>query len=100
MEYKINNIYHADCYEAIKKIPDKSIDLIYTDIPYLIEDGGCSSSKLSLRMKKVQHGDIEDIRHGIDYSIFDEFVRVMKFIYLFIYLVFKRTNTRYFKLFC
>ena len=88
MEYEINNIYHADCYEAIKNIPDKSIDLIYTDIPYLIEaggDGGCSSSKLSLRIKKVQHVDIEDIRHSIDYSIFDEFVRVMKFIYLFIW---------------
>lgn len=83
MKYEINNIYCVDCYEAIKELPDKSVDLIYTDIPYLIEDGGCSSSPLALRMKKIQHEEIESIRHGIDYSIFDEFVRVLKFIYLF-----------------
>lgn len=27
-------LIHGDCYEEIKKIPDKSIDLIYIDIPY------------------------------------------------------------------
>lgn len=35
-----NNIYHGDCYELIKQIPDKSIDLIYTDIPYEFVSGG------------------------------------------------------------
>lgn len=39
-DYETNNIYNEDCYEAIKKIPDKSIDLVYIDIPYLIESGG------------------------------------------------------------
>ena len=33
-EYKLNEVYNEDCYEAIKKIPDKSIDLILTDPPY------------------------------------------------------------------
>ena len=32
---ELNKIYHGDAYELIKDIPDKSIDLIYTDIPYL-----------------------------------------------------------------
>lgn len=48
-EYKPNNIYNVDCYEAIKKIPDKSIDLILTDPPYGINadkgGGGFGSSK-------------------------------------------------------
>ena len=38
--FEINNIYNVDSYKAIKEIPDKSIDLIYTDIPYLIEGDG------------------------------------------------------------
>lgn len=40
MCYEINKIYCIDCYEAIKQLPDKSVDLIYTDIPYDIEDNG------------------------------------------------------------
>lgn len=27
----------GDCYELIKTIPDKSVDLVYCDIPYDIE---------------------------------------------------------------
>lgn len=38
--YELNKIYCEDSYEAIKKIPDKSIDLIYVDIPYLYDSGG------------------------------------------------------------
>lgn len=35
-KFETNNIYNVDSYEAIKEIPDKSVDCIYTDIPYLI----------------------------------------------------------------
>ena len=37
MEFEdmINTIQLGDCYELIKNIPDKSIDLVYIDIPYL-----------------------------------------------------------------
>jgi len=31
---KINVIYNEDCIEGIKKIPNKSIDLVLTDPPY------------------------------------------------------------------
>jgi DNA modification methylase len=37
---KLNVIYNEDCYEGIKKIPDKSIDLVYIDPPYLYQMGG------------------------------------------------------------
>ena len=37
---ELDTIQLADAYAAIKKIPDKSIDLIYTDIPYLVENHG------------------------------------------------------------
>lgn len=131
--YKDNliQIYNADAYELIKTIPDKSIDLVYIDIPYLIESGGVSSSALSKRIHRIkdtlegnqeriktlqdkanelyekmqnatdkseyekwhsQRGNIlnkinlistQDISKGIDYSIFDELVRVMKYIYIY-----------------
>ena len=39
-EDMINNIINCDCYEMIKNIPDKSIDLIVTDPPYEIDTVG------------------------------------------------------------
>lgn len=48
-----NKLYKGDAYEMIKQIPDKSIDLIYTDIPYLIErHGNCGNSPLGQRLNK------------------------------------------------
>lgn len=34
---EVNRIYNMDCLEGMKLIPDKSIDLIVTDPPYLIK---------------------------------------------------------------
>ena len=31
MEIKPNNIYLGDCYELIKEVPDRSVDLVVTD---------------------------------------------------------------------
>ena len=131
MEIKPNNIYLGDSYELIKSIPDKCIDLIYIDIPYLIGHGGSGGSDLAYRIHKEQaelgnktsylalqkkekelkekmdnakdtseynkwhsqHSAIlnklnlqsADIVDGIDYSIFDEFIRISKHIYIYIY---------------
>lgn len=128
-EDMINTIQLGDCYELIKKIPDKSIDLIYVDIPYLIGTGGQSDTPLAQRIVKEQHelgnssakrnmekklqeyrekminakdkSEYEkyhclhsnllnninlksaDIVNGIDYSILDEFVRISKYIYIY-----------------
>ena len=37
-------LYHADCLEKMKEIPDKSINLILCDLPYQndSEQVGCS----------------------------------------------------------
>lgn len=127
-----NKIYLGDCYDLIKQIPDKSIDLIYTDIPYEFVGGGWSAkTEMGKRIKnnkdeytfqqsKIDHlqkqadkylaimkqypsdsleyqkahvnrgkylTELEtyDINKGIDYSILDEFVRVMKEINIFIW---------------
>ncbi len=45
--FELNKIYNENSYESIKEIPSKSIDLIITDPPYLIENttagGGVNS---------------------------------------------------------
>ena len=31
---ELNKIYNEDCLEGMKRIPDKSVDSIITDLPY------------------------------------------------------------------
>lgn len=81
----INTITLGDSYKLIKDIPDKSIDLIYTDIPYLFVDGGSSDSPLSQRIKKLKQQDLKGITKGIDYKILMDFVRVLKKVNCFIW---------------
>lgn len=113
--FDLNHIYCADCYEAIKDIPDKSVDCIYSDIPYLYDQGGSGNSKLGERtarkrlrlmgiddsiaeknsitygelLKRAKNGKCKreraSIEDGIDYKIYDEFCRVMKHINCFIW---------------
>lgn len=84
-EDMINTIQLGDCYELIKNIPDKSIDLVYIDIPYLFADGGSSTSPLSQRIKKLKQVDLVNITKGIDYKIYDEIIRILKKVNCFIW---------------
>ena len=76
------DIRHGDAYELIKTIPDKSIDCVYVDIPYLIE--GMNSAKPTGVFRDRGGGafakEIIDLKidKGIDYSILDEFIRICK----------------------
>ena len=78
-----NQIYLGDSYKLIKEIDDKSIDCIYTDVPYLYFDNGRGKSELSQRISERKK-EIQDISNGFDYSILDEFCRVLKKINIFI----------------
>lgn len=80
----INKIYLGDAYELIKAIPDKSIDCIYTDIPYLIDNHGFGKSELGDRMKQKTR-ELKSIDKGIDFSILNEFIRVLKKINIMIW---------------
>ena len=85
-KYELNNIYNEDSYQAIKDIPDSSVDCIYTDVPYLIDSGGKGPSSLGARLYK-RNAELKDakIYSGFDYSIYDEFKRIMKNINIFIW---------------
>ena len=51
-EDMINNVILGDCYEVIKNIPDKSIDCVYVDVPYLYKQGGAGTSEIAKRATK------------------------------------------------
>lgn len=106
LEQYINKITCGDSYELIKQIPDKSIDLIYIDIPYDFDGnggGGVFGSKkrdyhkeyekvsentnaTGLDKRKTKsNNECESIAFGIDFTILDEFIRTMKAINIYIW---------------
>ena len=85
LEQHLNTIVLGDSYELIKNIPDKTIDCIYTDIPYLLESYGKCNNECGIRFHRLMNESIDAISNGINYKIFDEFIRVMKKINIFIW---------------
>ena len=70
-------IYNGDCLEVMKKLPDKSIDLLLTDIPY----GEVSRKSNGLRNLDKKDADIFNIDMQI---MLNEFNRITKgSIYIF-----------------
>lgn len=91
-----NKIICGDAYKLIKEIPDKSIDLIITDPPYDMSGG--KKIKATVYSKNNFNSGINDaiemgICNGIDYSILDEFCRVLKKIYIYIWCNVKQIST-------
>ena len=83
--FELDNIYNEDCYKAIKDIPDKSIDCIYTDVPYLFDNGGAGTSELGKRFFKLKNEELNGITNGFDYLLLEQFVRILKNINIFIW---------------
>ena len=80
MKYELNNIYNVDSYKAIKGIPDKSIDLIVTDPPYLINNTNAGgNSELSKSIQKMNDELTNGtLTNGITNDFLEELYRVMK----------------------
>lgn len=74
-EEMTNTITLGDSYKLIKDIPDKSVDLVVIDPPYLFDNfgGGCFGNE-----RKKNRRELENIRKGFDYSILKELNRVLK----------------------
>lgn len=84
MDSFLNKITLGDSYKLIKDLPDKSVDCIYTDIPYIYANGGQGHSEMCVRTARKKE-ELKDISKGIDYSILDEFKRVLKKVNIFIW---------------
>lgn len=74
-----NEIALGDAYELIRSLPDKSVDCILTDPPYLIESIKGGRNRLGESIMSVSAElDENGIRDGIGKGMLDEFMRVMK----------------------
>lgn len=80
---EINKIHLGDCYQLIKEIPDKSVDLVHTDPPYLIHAGG--SGGCFGKGDRIYHDELTALSNGVDNSILVELCRVMKKINIYIW---------------
>lgn len=73
-------LIHGDCLIEMKKIPDKSIDLVVTDPPYKVVSGGTNHPTINMRGSVVGKNDGKIFEHN-DIEISEwlpEVKRVMK----------------------
>ena len=83
---ELNKVYLGDCNELIKQVPDRSVQIIYTDVPYLYQMGGGGSSDVAKRIRASADRLAEaKIDKGFDYNIFNEFARIQPKINLFMW---------------
>ena len=64
-------LLNGDSYKLIKDIPDKSVDLVYIDIPYLYDSGGSvgeDKSAVSQRKFVIEYFKESYDVLGIDYK--------------------------------
>ena len=84
MDFGLDTIFNEDCLVGMKRIPDKSVDLVVTDPPYLLGTTGGGMYKQSDKryVKELQEANIVD---GFSTNILDEMCRVMKAINICIF---------------
>lgn len=73
-------LYHGDCEEIIKTIPDNSVTLIHTDPPYVIHSDDNMGKMMEEKARKSYDKLIKaDISDGFNVEVmFPEFIRVCK----------------------
>ena len=84
----VDIIYNQDCIQGMKAIPDKSIDMIIADPPYLISaiNGGGTVNNIKKLNQSLQDLKTVDITQGYDIESFNaEFIRVMKEINIYLW---------------
>ena len=72
---ELNKIYNMDCLEGMKLLPDKSVDLVVTDPPYLINYKTGHRKDKGHRFNKVI---LNDDNSGVIKKYIKECHRVMK----------------------
>jgi len=73
-ELELNRIYQRDCIEGMRMLPDKSVDLVVTDPPYLMN----YRSNRRVKSEKFKHIANDVDSHGLISDYLDECYRVLK----------------------
>ena len=79
---KYDYIECGDCLHLLKQLPNKSIDLVVTDPPYVIENKG---GGLYTQEEKQYAKQLEGIKNGFSTEVLDELCRVMKKINIYLW---------------
>ena len=80
MEY--DYIERGDCLNLLKQLPDKTVDLVVTDPPYVIDNKG---GGLYTQEDKQYVKQLEGIKDGFSTEVLDELCRVMKNINIYLW---------------
>ena len=75
-------IEQGNCLNLLKQLPDKSIDLVVTDPPYVIDNKG---GGLYTQEDKQYVKQLEGIKDGFSTEVLDELCRVMKNINIYLW---------------
>ena len=82
---EVNKIYNADCLDILKQLPDKCVDLVLTDPPYILDMKGGRGKAFGDR-KLIKDKHIDFIAHDFDFeNVFNEFIRICKKVNLCIF---------------
>ncbi|MGL5713406.1 MAG: DNA-methyltransferase [Paraclostridium sp.] len=73
-------LFNDDCMNVLKELKSKSVDLVIIDPPYEMEIGGGSWNKNREYFKQI-----EKWNKGIDNTVLDEIVRLMKKVNIYIF---------------
>jgi len=79
---ELDNIYNVDCYKAIKELPDKFIDLVIIDPPYVVQPRGGGFHSKSDYMDVIYQGGMTK---GFSNELLQQIIRVMKKVNLYIF---------------
>lgn len=86
MQEMINKVFNEDCLETMKRMPDKSIDLVLTDPPYEIDTSGGGGKSCLTSIGKLTGDKIKKIDSGFDIKVhFREYQRILKKFNAFIF---------------
>ena len=79
---RFDYIAQGDCLELMRDIPDKSVDLVVTDPPYVIETSG---GGIYTQPDKQYVKELNGIKDGFSEKVLDELCRIMKKINIYIF---------------
>lgn len=86
MEQFINKIINADCLDILKQLPDKCIDLVLTDPPYILDMRGGKPNNDFGKRKLIKDKHIDFICNDFDFeAVAKEWIRICSKVNLFIF---------------
>lgn len=74
----LNKVYNCDCIVDMKSLPDQSVDMILTDIPYgEVTKNGAERAKYGGQLRKIDKGAADTLTFDLD-TFLEQSARITK----------------------